>query len=215
MSKLTKIRLVVFVFAFLLILFFQWIESGLTGLVDSLPYYGILVAGIALILAVQYVWRLIFCQGITVGEGKKFELSGLAEALLHTANFAFLVGTAYVLATSEMRWYEYILPFLMCLLPLASSFNFYANRKDFIELSPGEARFYDNGQAAAFKFSKHEFHRAESDALSTSFSKSNSWHLKLTGPNGSRDFDLKDMNLNGHKHAIERYLKSMGAAERG
>lgn len=215
MSKLTKIRLAIFAFAFLLILFFQWLESGLTGLVESMPYYGILVAGIALILAVQYVWRLIFCQGIAVGEGKKFELSGLAEALLHTANFAFLVGTAYVLATSEMRWHEYIVPVLMCLLPVASSFNFYANRKDFIELFPGEARFFDNGKAAAFRFSKHEFYRAESDALTTSFSKTNSWHLKLTGPKGSRVFDLKDMNLNGHKHAMERYLKSLGAAERG
>jgi hypothetical protein len=215
MSKLTKIRLGVFAFAFLLILFFQWLESGITGLIDSMPYYGILVAGIALILAVQYVWRLIFCQGISLAEGKKFELSGLAEVMLHIANLSFLIGTAYILATSEMSWYEYIVPVLMCLLPVASSFNFYANRKDFIELFPGEARFFDNGQAAAFKFSKHEFYRAESDALSISFSKSNSWHLKLTGPKGTRDFDLKDMNLNGHKHAIERYLKSIGAADRG
>ncbi len=213
MSKLTKIRLIVVSAAAIMMLSFQFLDSGLDGLIQGLPYYGLLIGVIVLVLVVQYLWRKIFCRGAKSGDGMRFELSGFAEGVLHTWNFAFIAAAVYALSTSTMSWYEYILPVLMCLLPIASSFNYFANRKDFIELAPGKATFMDQDKLASVEFANYEFYKAESDAISTSFSKANTWHLKLMGRGKAQIFDLKDMNLNGHKNAMERYLKSITAKQ--
>jgi len=206
MSKLTRIRLLIFSGVGLMILVFQVFETGWEGLMSSLPYYGLLAGGIALVLLIQFVWRLIFCQGVSLPEGKRFELSTFAEVILHSFNVATIAGMIYAISASSLKWYEYIMPVLMCLLPIASSINFFLNRKDFIELAPGKVMFMDNGKMANKEFKSFEFYLAETDALSTSFSKANSWHLQLFGRGKAQIFDLKNMNLNGHKKAIEQYL---------
>ena len=189
-----------------MIVVFQISETGWGGLLRSLPYYGFLTGVIILILLMQYVWRLIFCQGVSVPEGKRFELSTFAEVVLHVANFATIAGMIYGIAASSLTWYEYILPILMCMLPIASSFNIFNNRNDFIELTPGNVKFNDNNVLAIRNFKSFEFYLAESDAISTTYSKALSWHLKLIGSPEEQIFDLKNMNLNGHKKAIEQYL---------
>ena len=62
MSKLTKVRLAVFGFALILFLVFQVVESGFSGVLENAQYYGFILAGISLILGIQFLWRLIFCQ---------------------------------------------------------------------------------------------------------------------------------------------------------
>ena len=214
MSKLTKVRLAVFGFALILFLVFQVVESGFSGVLENAQYYGYILAGISLILGIQFLWRLIFCQGRSFGQGRKFELTGVAEGVLHTFNIALIGGIGYSLWVSPMAWYEYILPVLMCLLPLASSFNYYINRKDAITLYSGDLHYVNNNESGAFKYSRYSFYRAESNALSSSFTKTDSWHVSFKNVKGKAiDFDLKDMNLAGHKNAMEKYLKSIGAVE--
>lgn len=214
MSKLTKVRLAVFGFALILFLVFQVVESGFSGVLENAQYYGFILAGISLILGIQFLWRLIFCQGRSFGQGRKFELTGVAEGVLHTFNIALIGGIGYSLWVSPMAWYEYILPVLMCLLPLASSFNYYINRKDAITLYPGDLHYVNNNESSAFKYNSYSFYRAESNALSSSFTKTDSWHVSFNNEKGKAiDFDLKDMNLAGHKNAMEKYLKSIGAVE--
>ena len=214
MSKLTKVRLAVFGFALILFLVFQVVESGFSGVLENAQYYGYILAGISLILGIQFLWRLIFCQGRSFGQGRKFELTGVAEGVLHTFNFALIGGIGYSLWVSPMAWYEYILPVLMCLLPLASSFNYYINRKDAITLYSGDLHYVNNNESGAFKYNSYSFYRAESNALSSSFTKTDSWHVSFKNVKGKAiDFDLKDMNLAGHKNAMEKYLKSIGAVE--
>jgi hypothetical protein len=214
MSKLTKIRLAVFGFALILFLVFQVVESGFSGVLENAQYYGYILAGISLILGIQFLWRLIFCQGRSFGQGRKFELTGVAEGVLHTFNIALIGGIGYSLWVSPMAWYEYILPVLMCLLPLASSFNYYINRKDAITLYSGDLHYVNNNESGAFKYNSYSFYRAESNALSSSFTKTDSWHVSFKNVKGKAiDFDLKDMNLAGHKNAMEKYLKSIGAVE--
>jgi hypothetical protein len=213
MNKLTKIRLLIFGGVGFVILILQLLDSGWEGFMSSLPYYGLLVGCVAVVLIIQFTWRLIFCQGFRLPKGKRFELSTFAEVVLHAFNVIIIAGIIYAMAIGSLKWYEYILPVLMCLLPIASSFNYFANRKDFIELAPGKATFMDQDKLASVEFANYEFYKAESDAISTSFSKANTWHLKLMGRGKAQIFDLKDMNLNGHKNAMERYLKSITAKQ--
>lgn len=214
MTKLTKVRLAVFGFALVMFIIFQVAELGISGLIDSAPYYGYLLAVVGVILGVQYLWRLVFCRGESFGQGRKFELNSIAEGVLHLFNFAIIGGVAYSLWVNSMAWYEYILPVLMCLLPIASSFNYYINRNDSITIFPGELHYVNNKESGSFKFGKYSFYRAESNALSSSFTKTDSWHVSFNSKNGKAlHFDLKDMNLAGHKHAMQKYLKSVGAVE--
>ena len=214
MSKLTKVRLALVGFALILFLIFQVVELGFSGALENAQFYVYILAGISSIIGVQFLWRLIFCQGRSFGLGRKFELTGFAEGVLHTFNFVLIGGIGYSLWVSPMAWYEYILPVLMCLLPLASSLNYYVNRNDAITLCPGELHYVNNNESGAFKYNSYSFYRAESNALSSSFTKTDSWHLSFKNEKEKAiKFDLKDMNLAGHKNAMEKYLKSIGAVE--
>lgn len=214
MSKLTKVRLAIFGIGLFVFLIFQIADIGISGVIENAPSYGYLFAGVCVIIGIQYIWRLLFCQGLSFGKGRKFELTSIAEGVLHTVNAAVIVGIGSSLWVNSMEWYEYILPILMCLLPIASSFNYYMNRKDVVILYPSEIYYVNNNESGTFKYTSYSFYRAESNALSSSFTKTDSWHLSFKNEKGkSLHFDLKDMNLAGHKHAMQKFLKSIGAVE--
>lgn len=208
-----KARLAVLIFAFILFFIFQIAESGVSGFIENIPNYGYLLSLVGIVLGIQQLWQLIFCQGRPFGHGRKFELTGFAEGILYAFNCGLIGILGYSLWVSQLAWYEYFIPVLICLQPLASSINYYFNRNDSIILFPGELEYCNNTENGKFKFVNYKFYRAESNALSSSFMKTSSWHVSFKNEKGKAiHFDLKDMNLAGHKNSMEKYLKFNGPA---
>jgi hypothetical protein len=212
-GKLTQFRIKIAGVLIAVIAFFEFATAGFKSLGDHLPYYGLVLLCLGVLVAIRVLWHKLLCRGENQGgNGRRFELSMIAEVLLHAVNLVLLVGIVYALSVSQLVWYAYALPALLCLLPISSSFNYFANRKDFLEFRPGVATFLKEDVVSEFQFDSYSFYRSKSSAFSISYSKYGSWFLRLGSANGTEEiFDLKDMNLAGHKDAMQRYLKSSGA----
>jgi hypothetical protein len=152
---------------------------------------------------------LIFCRAKTTPEGARFELSAFAEFILHALNLLWIGSTCYELYTRDVKWYEAILPVLMLLIPLGLSINYLLNRKDFLEIRGDQLVYFDEGKEASLPIDAYRFFKAESQALSASYSQTDTWHLEVfSEKRKSKVFDLKNMSLAGHKHALEKYLSA-------
>jgi hypothetical protein len=209
MNKLLKMRLVVGAFVVLVLFGADILNNGVEGWLGNLPLYGLFAAAVVFVLGLQWLWRLIFCRAKTTPEGARFELSGFAEFVLHALNMVWIGSTCYELYTRDMRWYEGILPVLMLLIPLGLSLNYLLNRKDFLEIRGDRLFYFDNGTEASLPIAAYRFFKAESQALSASYSQTNTWHFEVfSDGNESKVFDLKNMSLAGHKHALEKYLSA-------
>lgn len=211
-GPLTQFRIVIAAILIAAVAVFEFATSGFASFIAHLPYYGLVLLGLGILVAIRVLWDKFLCRGAVQANGQRFELSLIAEVLLHTANLVLLVGIVYALSVSQLDWYAYALPALLCLLPISSSFNYFANRKDFIELGPGVATFLKEEAISEFQFVSYSFYWSKSSAFSISYSKYGSWFLRLISADGAEEvFDLKDMNLTGHKNAMQRYLKTSGA----
>lgn len=211
-GPLTQFRIVIAALLIATVAVFEFVTSGFKSLGDHLPYYGFVLLGLGILVAIRVLWYKFLCGGAIQGNGQRFELSLIAEVLLHAVNLVLLVGIVYALSVSQLVWFAYALPALLCLLPISSSFNYFANRKDFLEFRPGVATFLKEEVVSDFQFDSYSFYRSKSSAFSISYSKYGTWFLRLGSANGTEEiFDLKDMNLAGHKDAMQRYLKSSGA----
>lgn len=209
MDKLMKIRLAVGAFAVLVLFGADILNNGVEGWLGNLPLYGLVVAAVLFVLGLQWLWRLIFCRAKTTPEGARFELSAFAEFILHALNLLWIGSTCYELYTRDIKWYEAILPVLMLLIPLGLSINYLLNRKDFLEIRGDQLFYFDEGKEASFPISAYRFFKAESQALSASYSQTDTWHLEVfSEKRKSKVFDLKNMSLAGHKHALEKYLSA-------
>ena len=211
-GPLTQFRIVIAALLIASVAVFEFATSGFESLSAHLPYYGLVLLGLGILVAIRILWYKFLCRGTIQGNGQRFELSLFAKVFLHAVNLVLLVGIVYALSVSQLVWYAYALPALLCLLPISSSFNYFANRKDFIELAPGVATFLKEEAISEFHYVSYSFYRSKSSAFSISYSKYGSWFLRLTSADGTEEvFDLKDMNLAGHKNAMQRYLKTSGA----
>lgn len=204
-----KLRLAVGAFVVLVLFGADILNNGVEGWLGNLPLYGLVAAAVLVVLGLQWLWRLIFCRAKTTQEGVRFELSAFAEFILHALNLLWIGSTCYELYTRDVKWYEAILPVLMLLIPLGLSINYLLNRKDFLEIRGGQLLYFDDGKEASLPIDAYRFFKAESQALSASYSQTDTWHLEVfSEKRKSKVFDLKDMNLAGHKHALEKYLSA-------
>ena len=202
-------RLVVGAFVVLVLFGADILNNGVEGWLGNLPLYGLVAAAVLVVLGLQWLWRLIFCRAKTTPEGARFELSAFAEFILHTLNLVWIGSTFYELYTRDMHWYEGILPFLMLLIPLGLSINYLLNRKDFLEIRENRLFYFDDGSEASLPIAGYRFFKTDSQALSASYSQTNTWHLEVfSDEQESKVFDLKNMSLAGHKHALEKYLSA-------
>jgi hypothetical protein len=209
MDKLMKIRLAVGAFAVLVLFGADILNNGVEGWLGNLPLYGLVVAAVLFVLGLQWLWRLIFCRAKTTPAGARFELSAFAEFILHALNLLWIGSTCYELYTRDVKWYEAILPVLMLLIPLGLSINYLLNRKDFLEIRGDQLVYFDEGKEASLPIDAYRFFKAESQALSASYSQTDTWHLEVfSEKRKSKVFDLKNMSLAGHKHALEKYLSA-------
>lgn len=212
MDALTQFRIKTAALLIAAVAVFEYATSGFASISAHLQYYGLVLICLGVLVAIRVLWDKFFCKGVVCGNAQRFELSLIAEVLLHAVNLVLLASIVYALWLSQLVWYAYALPALLCLLPISSSFNYFANRKDFMELRPGVATYLKEDVVSEFQFVSYSFYRAKSSAFSISYSKHGSWFLRLISANGTEEiFDLKDMNLAGHKNAMQRYLKTSGA----
>ena len=204
-----KIRLAVGAFVVLVLFGADILNNGVEGWLGNLPLYGLVVAAVLFVLGLQWLWRLIFCRAKTTPAGARFELSAFAEFILHALNLLWIGSTCYELYTRDVKWYEAILPVLMLLIPLGLSINYLLNRKDFLEIRGDQLLYFDEGKEASLPIDAYRFFKAESQALSASYSQTDTWHLEVfSEKRKSKVFDLKNMSLAGHKHALEKYLSA-------
>ena len=119
--------------------------------------------------------------------------------------------TIYGLIEAFPIWYYWILPMIVSVLSFLRAHEIFANSNDRMLIRNGDVRWWNNAKVNSIKPSAFKFEMKRTNCVSMNLYSSNvGWHLILTDDSGkTNSIDLKMLNLNGHKLAIEQNLKTL------
>ena len=166
-------------------------------------YIGIILA----IILLNVAWQILFCRGEKMADGSvTFNLSSTAEWVNILVMSAISLTTLYYLFTEQPVWYEWILPCMYSLLFIGRIFEIKSNMRDSITINGNSLSWSNSGTNHQCQMASYKFDFEKSEAMNSNLIGANlGWHLKIKDTQGeNHSLDLKTMNLNGHKKAIEK-----------
>jgi len=173
---------------------------------SSRIYIGVILA----MILISWLWKILFCRGKKMDDGSVlFNLSSTAEWIIILVLSAISLATLYYLFTEQPVWYEWILPCIYSLLFIGRIFEIKSNMRDSITINGNTIFWSNSGNIHECQIANYKFDLEKSEALNSSLIGTNlGWHLKINDTNGkNHSLDLKTMNLNGHKKAMEQAFK--------
>ena len=170
----------------------------------------VLIGVISGYLAIAFLWGKLYCRGRSTEDGGvEFNLSKVGESMMIFYYIGISALTIYSLIEAFPVWYYWILPVIVSVLSFLRAHEIFANSNDRILIHNGEVRWWNNAKVNSIKPSAFTFEMKRTNCISMNLYSSNvGWHLRLTDKDGkTKSIDLKMLNLNGHKMAIEQQLK--------
>lgn len=172
----------------------------------------VLIGVISGYLAIAFLWSKLFCNGrATEDGGVEFNLSKVGETMMIFYFIGISALTIYGLIEAFPIWYYWILPMIVSVLSFLRAHEIFANSNDRMLIRNGDVRWWNNAKVNSIKPSAFKFEMKRTNCVSMNLYSSNvGWHLILTDDSGkTNSIDLKMLNLNGHKLAIEQNLKTL------
>lgn len=173
------------------------------------------VLGIVLYIALTFAFKKVFYKGkIDSNNWMVFNLSIYAEIALVFLFLSIGVFEIVNLCMSMPIWYNWIFPVFWLLYFLIRAFYVFVNRNNFFKISESNFKYRVRNEEGNIKIVSYSFRERESAA--PSFSRSG-WFLKIWSSEDETDFidfDLKDLNLEGFKVALEECLLKSKTAKK-
>ncbi len=163
-------------------------------------------------LTISYLWQLLFCRGKLIDKDTiEFNLSKVGETLMIFYFLALSSSSIYGLIESMPVWYLWFVPIIFSVVWFSRAHEIFANSNDKIIIAKKELRWMNNDEEKCCTPKSWEFKMQKTDCISlNTYSPNTGWHMIITDVNGEiHTFDLKTMNLNGHKNAIEKQWKTL------
>ena len=139
-----------------------------------------------------------------------FNLSSYAELGLTCLFLTLGIYEIVNLINSLPIWYQWIIPILWCLYLFNKSLFIFRNRNNYLMFQNQNLKYKTRKKHGNFFIDSYKFLKKESASISYN----DSWFLFLKGHRSNDkkndlEFDLKNLNLEGYKNAIEKYFNSI------
>ena len=169
-----------------------------------------IVTGLLLLFGVPFIWRLAFCNGKQTSDGVLFKLSTFGRVIISIWYILLILITSYGIQHKLGSWYVYIIPLAMLVVYLGKISAVFSNRKDFILIQKNKLKWQDENIQNEILIQSFDFQNRKTNSIefSTPNNTLGPFLVVIDENNIEFAFDLKTMNLFGHKKSLEKTLNN-------
>lgn len=169
-----------------------------------------ILLGILLLFVVPFIWRQAFCNGIQTNDGVLFKLSTFGRVIISFWYIFLTIVTIYGIQHNSGSWYVYIIPLAMLIVYIGKVSAVFTNRKDFLLIQKNKLIWQDENVQKEILIQSFDFQNRKTNSFEFSTPNNTLGPFLVVFDENKKEyaFDLKTMNLFGHKKSIEKTLNN-------